>query len=595
MADQQRFFGETFDNVSLRSTFGGKHESERMKLLRGKIQQVRQHWATKETYEELTRIVGEYCKLGNRPKQVRSVVSRLLSGFHDFVDMDRGPNHLSNAAAQEQYDALELYCSAQGYTYLFGVMATALRASDPHDDLLLTATALTEYLTIDLYNLRLSQIGDPQYANFQGVTYRGLRIPQAMLEEYEQIMARPNLAERNFAVPLALLSSSTDERIMQTFAAPTAKESQLVRMHWTIHIHGLDPDLLRAYRRRYPNSVVTSICAMPVGRISPIGEKEVLLRGAFFQLIAIESETHNDIQIVNLVVAMINANRDHGSEHASDEGEKQSQRAAFNRIVAASKFEVCSRLSEQYSESDAKEYKELQRQRLVEVRKEDDINVSLNADLADARSSKVAVWVGGALVDSYPRHYASLRRKWQHALHKGRWKDAQEILAREYDWKRREWFNVGKLHVKNEDVVGENLSLLHELVNQTDLHEGKLAYWDELMHEAEKPDVWSEFKSNNLGFLRYGDDNVLTGLTQHQESLRSFDAAAKTAEEMARDNGLFEIADRLRPKFVHEFVPHVLAKLETQLHQTMKEKAGDLVSFTTVGVHIHHNWQARIS
>ena len=447
MTEQDRFFGHVIDSVDHKTAFFNHEETQRMDRVREKIQLIREHWLEKGGYEELLITVKRGCKLVTQPTEVRIKLYHVFEGFRDYADVDI---IRSKSGSPEQYDALELYCSESGYDYLFALMSAALRLPEPSEELLITAATLVEFLTIDLYNLRLSQIGDERYSNFQGVTYRGLTVSHHALEEYSTILANPVLGQRGFAIPLGLISSSTEQNISSNFLKSGGKGG--IKMQWVIHIHGLDPDLLRKYRERYPESVVTSICAMPVGRVSPYGEKEILLRGAFFHLLGKETFTFDGYEIVKLTLVMINANRDHTTEKASNEGEKLRQRRAFRNMVLASRFEVCGSLAAEFSLKDAEEYKILQQQKINDLR-EDDINVEQNAKLADARSSTAATWHGIALSKSCPRHYADLRRQWNEKIAQEDWKKVEELLAKDYKWNRADWYNIGPLD-GNEHLKG---------------------------------------------------------------------------------------------------------------------------------------------
>lgn len=98
-----------------------------------------------------------------------------------------------------QTDALELYCSPKGYDLLYSLIFKALRTEQADDERLLAAAFLVEWVTIDLHNLRLSQIGDSRYGNFEGTTHRGMPAPRSALAEYEEISQLKDVSKRNFA------------------------------------------------------------------------------------------------------------------------------------------------------------------------------------------------------------------------------------------------------------------------------------------------------------------------------------------------------------------------------------------------------------
>lgn len=323
MAADERFFGPVLSSAECESVFAGSNEAKRMGLVREQIYAIRSKWSNEKEYEKLKTTLRQYIRPEHQPKSLRDPINRLLQGFHDYADTDYAR---SSKAAPEQYAALELYCSKKGYDYLYSLISRTLRIDYVTTELLITAVTLVEYLTIDLYNLRLANLGDPRYANYQGITYRGLRVTSKSLEDYSKVASHEDLAERKFAIPLGLMSSTTDVKIMEEFSEGIDEGPDVHRMHWTIHIHGIDEDLLHEYSKKYPDSIVTSICAMPVARLSPFGEKEILLRGAFFQVISFKSEVLDGYDVHELVVVMINANRDHTTELGSNEGEKKMQR-----------------------------------------------------------------------------------------------------------------------------------------------------------------------------------------------------------------------------------------------------------------------------
>lgn len=495
MAGDKRFFGPLLSSAQHKSVFAGDNENKRMNLVRHKIVMVRKAWQNIRDYQALLEGVRKVVKPETQPKSIREPVQRLLQGFRDYADM--GITRPEKVAV-DQYDALELYCSKEGYDYLYRIISETLRLEDLPDDLLLTAVTLVEFLTIDLYNLRLTHIGDPRYANFQGITYRGLRVDSKTIEEYQEIERRDDLRKRGFAIPLAAISSSTDESVMMKFAQGDSdkdygKESR--QMHWKIHIHGIDPVLHQHYLHKYPESVVTSICSLPVAPVSPFGEKEILLRGAFFQMLGMRLEEVDGREVHKLEVMMINANRDHTTELGSNEYEKRKQRDAFRRIAMASKYEVCASLASQYSALDAEQYKMLQQETLRELRDVDEISVGQLSNLADARSDEIPAWLGGTMSKSFPRHYAALRREFQEAISKGQWEEAENVLEREYDWQRGSWYSLAKLS-DGRNILKPSYTLLHELATRDPPRkEDEASYmaWKRLLDGATATDVWSEF------------------------------------------------------------------------------------------------------
>ena len=105
-----------------------------------------------------------------------------------------------------------------------------------------------------------------------------------------------------------------------------------------MNVSNIDRDFLDFYHSFYPDSVVSSICAVPIENLSVFkDEEEVLLRGAFFHVInfyELERKVKN-IPIKVVEVVMVNSNRDHltGSSF-----ENTNARKLFNNLVGIQKF-----------------------------------------------------------------------------------------------------------------------------------------------------------------------------------------------------------------------------------------------------------------
>ncbi|KAL3952377.1 hypothetical protein ACCO45_012320 [Purpureocillium lilacinum] len=559
MALASRFCDLPLDTVFLRlkTAFASDSEGERMNEVRKCIQHVREHWRTNGGYVELANTVWEFCKndaVVPLTAEVQAPLSRLFNGYRDYADID---NRRPEQPIMQQYDAVELYCSDVGYRYFRRIILDVFRSPQPSREQLLRATVLVEFVTIELYNLRLSQFGDPRYGNFEGVTYRGMLFTSEELEEYRHILAQPDLAKRNFSIPLGLMSSSTDERVSMAFSeGVNAGRHSNICTQLTIHVYGMDQSLLQEYRHLYPDSVVTTICAMPVAPISSFDEKEILLRGPFFHLIAIETWASDGKQKANLVVVTMNSNRDHGSELSANDGLKKRQRDIFNRAVNATKWRACATVAEKYCPQDAAGYRQMQEDSLTELRSEYNLTATLADRLAEAKD--VGVWLGAISLRSYTSYYADRRRIWQGALKMGDWITVERIIDEEYPWRRTHWYSVGRLlgwADDDEKEAGDNFTLLHELVRQapegglTDLsNDAKCTSWKKLVTQATGPDVWKTVKSSGQ--------------------------QAKTAEQLAHDRGYDMLADLFKPTVVQDIAASVIVDLEQQLHGLMKEKMG---------------------
>lgn len=539
---------------TLKSGFSGQVERERMSRLRSKIEEVRAAWLDNDAYAQLVEAVRRWCKPERLPEEVRGPLERLLSGYRDYADVSVSrPANASTTNSSEQYDALEMYCSIPGYDYLFKLVSDTLRTEHAADEHLLVATTLIEFLTIDLYNLRLSQLGDPRYGNFEGLTHRGMPVYQETVRFYEDIMRDPDLTMRGFAIPLGLTSTSADPRVMEDFAmkkSPGGK--RLVHMHLQVHTRGIDEHLFKAYRKRYPDSVVTSICAMPVANVSPEGEREILLRGAFFQLLSVTTKKSGDgVLVAQVIVVTMNSNRDHSTESSSNIDEKRVQREIFRRLVDASKYRACAELAAEFAPADVQGYRMLADKMLREIRDMQELDLGeFEVDSFGAGGlikEDVAAWLGGRLVSSYPRQYALRRQHLHQALMTKDWIGALKTLDKEYSWRQCDWYNTGSL-----DSGDDHLSALHIIARSRppeDKYSEEYRAWEELVEGAEAdPRVW--------------------------KTLKSFEGKARTARETAHSQ---ELAEAFEPEIVHYVEERVLAHLEEQLHELMKDTAGPLV------------------
>lgn len=183
--------------------------------------------------------------------------------LHTVLDENRywaDQQRYLSSQKDENYGALEAYTTNEGYKNIFGHINQIFRKHHIDENEIAGAVALVELLTIDLYNLRLANIGCSKYYNFQGIVHRGLSVDQGVLDTFRGLM-KEEIRNRNFSVPLAFISTSANQGRIQQFLNKT--ESGKFRLHWKIHVHELEPKLLGQYQRKYPNSVVSTICAPP--------------------------------------------------------------------------------------------------------------------------------------------------------------------------------------------------------------------------------------------------------------------------------------------------------------------------------------------
>lgn len=479
--------------------YAGVDETKRMDQMRDKINVVRKQWNNPEKRADLIGDINQAVRANSFSREMRSVLQGVLNSHRYWADyqstqalvprkwfvwnratdesyashlieratfiishsimwmrklissalkmkqlFSRVPrNHIIDSC-REDYGALELYTTNDGYKKIFGYINQVFRKLEVSETEIYGAVALVEILTIDLYNYRLSNLGCSKYYNFQGIVHRGLSVNPGVLSAFQDLMKQP-LQNRNFSIPLAFVSTSIDQGRIQEFLDKA--EVGQCRMHWKIHIHGLDQRLLAQYRAVHPSSVVTSICAMPISRVSEYpNEQEILLRGGFFHILRIYEERSGNHMVSVAEMVMLNANRDHGSELAENHGEKGHQRRHFGQICAASRYEICASLAKGYGLPEATEYRVLADAMLQKLRA-DHIDAPFNPGLSESWSVPRPSWIGASLSMSFPKFYTKRRERFSLASFKGNdWKTVQEILDQEYEWQKSDWCNVPRLY-----------------------------------------------------------------------------------------------------------------------------------------------------
>ncbi|KAL9083865.1 MAG: hypothetical protein Q9165_008335 [Trypethelium subeluteriae] len=549
MANLQRFFGQVLTNLSSQSVFSGEEEKRRTDVIRKGIQTVRHSWRRKDTQAELRQHVVRFVESHHQKPnpELWEYLNGIVGNFDDYVDMREGE---MSAPRHNEYTAVEFYCSQIGYDFLFSLISQLLREDHIEDNALVAAATLVEYLTIELYNLRLSNLGDPRYANFQGVTHRGMNVSPEVAEEYRRIADREDIRQRNFAVPLALVSTTTSSETMQKFAASEESDT----MHWIIHIYGLDPQLYQIYHEKYPDGIVTSICATPVGHISAFGEQEILLRGAFFHIISMRSETAGSRQTHTIEIMMLNTNRDHGTELSANEGDKKEQRDFFGKIIRASRYEICASLAREISTKDTRAYEELAEQELEAIGASGLGRPTYDTAFTKAISEGIPTWLGASREFSHPRQYVRKRLHLQRAAGSGDWATVEEVLSAEYDWKKKDWFSVPKLLTNDANQnAREEYTLVHELARcgppEGNAHQQEA--WQRLVKAVEDLGAW--------------------------RTVKTFDIDRKTPFDIASENGLDEMYFVLRPKIKHPIPEAITQELQSQLHSLMMGHCGEIL------------------
>lgn len=330
--------------------------SERMVEVRDPITYIRHHWSEYAAFVDGLRLLLQDVIADSLDEKDRQNLENVLTIPKEWIDRRQDPSD------RDDFSVIRLYSSNFGYKRIFKVADNVFRANmavmQPGD--LLSAVFIVELLNIDLFNY-VSVNKDVD--NFQGVVYRGVCATPEGLREFQELAGKP-VSQRYWAIPLAIISTSRNRETASAYAILEAagKSDRFVLLS-KIHVFGLDPELLQAYREQFSSSVVSTICAVPIGELSDFpDQEEVLLRGPFFQLIRVYEEPSgvDGIEKVYVVESvMLNTNRDHPStmELGEDDGEKARQ--LFTCLVGMGRAKECKRLAEGYElAEDAEQYEQ---------------------------------------------------------------------------------------------------------------------------------------------------------------------------------------------------------------------------------------------
>jgi hypothetical protein len=352
-------FGETdsFRNFMIsghdgeqKAFFSGEDVRDRMNMMRRSINEIRGSW---ERYPVFMQGLRELMSDGSAEAPDAGDREAVVD-YHDRLTALLGSRKVWGEPTGD-YEAIRLYTSNIGYNEIFAHTNATFRSGNPRG--VLSATFMTELLNIDLFNYRqVNSAAD----NFEGVVYRGMSMSDESLAKLYELIGG-NISGRYVSIPLITMSASRDVSVALEFAAHSADREAPHLIVWEIHVHSLAADLLRLYRAKYPNSVVTSLCAVPIHGLSDIPvESEVLLRGPFFQILntRLDNSLEPGRPVHRITAVMLNSNRDHLTAITSNRGEGYAMRELFRTLVGAGRSTRCAEhLEEIGSNDDAAAYR----------------------------------------------------------------------------------------------------------------------------------------------------------------------------------------------------------------------------------------------
>jgi len=342
---------QTGSAAGARPFFAGSTAYARMDTVRKAINDIRTNWGNYPQFMHELRdlmVDSEFGHLGN------SEIESLQALFSSVKKWSAGPDE----EQMSDYSAVRLYTSEYGYRKMFNTINKGFRSDELADDQLAlrASTFLVELLSIDLFNYLTAT---PQADNFEGQVYRGMCVSDRDLAEFHRLMKRP-IQDRYLSIPLAMMSASRVRGKALSFALKEARAPGRHPLLWNIRVSGLNPELLSVYMERFPTSVVTSLCAVPIEQLSDYPQEgEVLLRGPHFQILSLRKEKTDriigDLHVIDAV--MLNSNRDHISAVASNVGEDRVARDLFRAIIGIHRSTICAEYATSHSLSgDVKSY-----------------------------------------------------------------------------------------------------------------------------------------------------------------------------------------------------------------------------------------------
>lgn len=345
-------------DTSIRSFFNGGDVSRRMNHIRKAITWIRTHWGDYDTFmDELKRSFLENAALPNDEGSDLRVDMLESKGPRQWADRAKG------GAIDDDFGFLKLYTSEKGYDKIFSVLNGAFRANSLVEEevRLRAAVFLVELLTIELFNYTYLP-NTKANMGFTGVIYRGMSLSRANLDDFINLMTKP-VEERYWSIPLAFMSCTVERRMAVDFAERVTSKNPdptYNRVLLRVHVAGLADEKLAIYSSRFPSSVVTPICAVDISNLSDFPEeREVVLRGPFFQLVGVsEEKTDKGHPLFVLDVLVFNTNRDHPSTMEMEDEEGDKARVLFACLIEEARAEKCLELAPQIGrEQDMEAYR----------------------------------------------------------------------------------------------------------------------------------------------------------------------------------------------------------------------------------------------
>ncbi|KAF8075937.1 hypothetical protein FPV67DRAFT_1444733 [Lyophyllum atratum] len=324
------------DGSSRSQTFySGQTVAARMNAVREAITYVRNNWNDYPSLmADLRSYILELTSLSHESPGTPQHLPAVLSSYKVWN------SRLNTVPNDVNLSVVRLYTSKAGYDQIFRIINQAFRTDDltEQERRLRCAVFLIELLNIDLFNYTLRE---RQTHNFQGTVYRGVIFSEDQLQDFKRLATLP-VSERYWAVPLAMMSASTNKEVaLKEFAGTDATG---VRRHSdTLSVPVANP---HSHRASYPLYVPFPFANSPTSSARTRSCYEVLSFSSSVCGRRAFAGRETPIHVMELV--MLNTNRDHPSTMQLPMEESEKARQLFACLVGMWRAEVCKQLATLY-------------------------------------------------------------------------------------------------------------------------------------------------------------------------------------------------------------------------------------------------------
>ncbi|KAF8871686.1 hypothetical protein BD779DRAFT_1575364, partial [Infundibulicybe gibba] len=202
-----------FGNGSAPNTktfYNGDNVALRMNNVRTAIIYIRHHWYDYSSLmDDLRWYIQDLFSMSPTALDTIDYLHRILSSIKIWDSGDSVDAAGGGRGGSDDFEVIRLYTSPAGYDQIFRIINQAFRTDSitvpDQERRLRSAVFLIELLNIDFYNYTLRT---PSVSNFQGIVYRGVSFTGEQLAEFQRLSEK-SVSERYWAIPLAMMSTST--------------------------------------------------------------------------------------------------------------------------------------------------------------------------------------------------------------------------------------------------------------------------------------------------------------------------------------------------------------------------------------------------